>query len=331
MLTEEKQLAWDKKLINQGAHFVQSELYLDWQKNTGQKVFEVEIETENSETLFRGVEKPLPFGQKFIYSAHGPFINNISDMENIRKKILELGQKKQALFIRYDLVSKIENTISLKGSKLLTKEFYRRSSIQPRYEWILPTFSDETEALKKLPGRTRYFINKARRGKIEIEISYEPIKYLEDFWQIMNKTSTRQSFCLHPKEYYQTALSSSTPTAKPFLTIARQKEKIIAIHFNIIFGQKAFYVFGGSKENDSGCSYLLIWEGLNEVSKQSCLEFNLGGINGPDNLNPEWQNLTLFKKKFPGKMFCHNPTYDLPIRPLPYSIYYLSKKMKMKK
>lgn len=330
MLTEEKQLFWDKELIKQGAHFVQSKLYLDWQRKNGQNVFELEIGESDNKTLFRGIEKPLPFGQKFIYSAHGPHIKdkNPSNIEAVKKELLNLGQKQKSLFIRYDLVSQPDTNLFLDGSYQLNKGFYRRSSIQPRYEWIIRAIEDEEEPLKSLPSRVRYYINRAKKKKVEIEISYEPIKYLEDFWEIINKTSTRQNFSLHPKKYYQTAFDSSTLTTKPFLTIARQNEKIIGIHFNVIFGQKAFYVFGGSEENNTGSSYFLIWESLKEASRQKCSDFNLGGINGPDNLNPEWHNLTLFKKKFPGKILDHKPTYDLPIKPLIYPSYYLFKKMK---
>jgi len=56
-----------------------------------------------------------------------------------------------------------------------------------------------------------------------------------------------------------------------------------------------------------------------------CRDYNFGGVTTPENPQPEWEGLTLFKQKFGGRTVVHSDFYDVVAQPLWYWAYVVRK------
>jgi lipid II:glycine glycyltransferase (peptidoglycan interpeptide bridge formation enzyme) len=145
----------------------------------------------------------------------------------------------------------------------------------------------------------------------------------------MEETAKRNGFRLHEKNYYWNIFRNLSKT-NSYLSIAKYKQKVLAIDLVIIFGGIANYVFGGlsNEERNRMPAHVAQWKAICYAKQCNCAYYNFGGISTDNNLYKGWDGLTTFKKKFGGKEVGHSDFFDIVVNPLWYHLYNFRKLIK---
>jgi len=325
------------------APFTQADFYTDWQKSLRRKIrrFVINKITENNtETVayFQMIKYPLLLGKSYFYIPYGPILknNNESLLTFIKQEIKKISITENAVFTRLDFTPVISNEIL---NKIFTKSplyTYHSSFFQPRTEWFLNLRTQaglektEAELLADMHKNHRYSIRVAEKEKINVEIVTADFeKYFETFYKLMAGTAERNSFRLHPKNYYQNIFKNLSKI-NAHLAVARYNEEILVIDLIIIYGEVANYVFSGSsnKERNKMPTYLALWKSILQAKALGCKYYNFGGISAENRPEKSWEGLTAFKKKWGGQEISHSDFFDLVANPFWYHLYNLRKLLK---
>jgi lipid II:glycine glycyltransferase (peptidoglycan interpeptide bridge formation enzyme) len=97
----------------------------------------------------------------------------------------------------------------------------------------------------------------------------------------------------------------------------------------VVEGKVGHYVFGASSDHKKElCApYLAHWAGMLEAKNYGALEYNFGGISENGNA-PHWEKITMFKKRFGGRVVNHGPYFDIVLKPFWYYLYVFRKFIK---
>lgn len=275
--------------------FLQSIEWADFQKSLGRKTWQMD-----SVSI---IKYNLPLGKSYLYGprCRGSFLS-----EDFLKKIKEIAKEENAIFFKVEPME-INKNFGLAKSQ----------DIQPTRTLILDITKSEQEILASMHYKTRYNIKLA--DKKGISVKKDKSKF-EDFWQLIQETSKRDSFRPHPKEYYRKMLE--IPGVELF--IAEYQDKIIVANIVVFHKKIAIYLHGASdyKHRDLMAPHLLQWEQIKEAKKRECVEYDFWGID-----EKKWPGVTRFKKGFGGKEISYPGAYDLVFQPLWYKIYKIAKRI----
>ncbi|MEK7508152.1 MAG: peptidoglycan bridge formation glycyltransferase FemA/FemB family protein, partial [Patescibacteria group bacterium] len=276
--------SFDLLSMHPKAPFTQGYFYGEWQKNLGRAVKRFAV-TSGSDVvcLFQLITYPLLRGKKYLYAPYGPVISSATQagvrdnfagefseklLELLKEKLAEIARKENAVFVRLDFTP----TPSAAQRELIEKKFkkaplhtYHSAYFQPRTDLVLDLTKSHDELLKEMDPKTRYGLRTAEKRGIKIEIVETGIvAYFNDFYALMEETSRRNKFGLHPREYYEHIFENSEKQKNAYLVVARYEGKILVIDFILAFGVVANYVFSGSStEHRRLCpSYLAQWEAI---------------------------------------------------------------------
>lgn len=328
---------FDPCTIIQNAPFTQADFYGHWQRFFKRDILRFIISKENKVIgYFQLIKYPLIGNKNYLYIPYGPVTEDQSSelLSSLKSKLKEIAREMNAVFVRLDFTPSIEpdsaNTLKKIGYTKSPKYTYHSSYFQPRAEWFLKLDKTENELYEDMHKDHRYSIRLSERKEIKTEIiSSNFTKYLEPFYELMKITSKRNSFSLHPKDYYR-SIFENLNQRNAFLVIAKYQEKILAIDLVIMYGDIAHYVFACSsnEERNRAPAFGAIWTCIRHAKSLGFKYFNFGGITTPEDPNPNWEGLTSFKKKFNGFEVKHSPFYDLVFNKLIYRLYNFRKYLK---
>ncbi len=305
--------------------FLQSSAWADFQKSLGRKVWQVDS--------INIIKYNLPFGKSYLYSPHceGKFLprtfckgieeSYLGKQEKVRglsksflEKVKEIAKEENAIFWKVEPKKLLENFGLKKGQ-----------DIQPSKTLILDITKSEQELLKQMHSKTRYNIRLAEKKNIEIR---KDKSRFEDFWRLTQKTTKRDKFRPHSKEYYKKMLE--IPGVELFVAIF--KEKIVAANIVVFYENtaprlrsgQAIYLHGASdyQYRNLMAPHLLQWRQILEAKKRECTKYDFWGIN-----QKKWPGVTRFKKGFNGQEVNYPGAYDLVFQPAWYRIYKIAKKV----
>jgi len=314
-----------------GTPFTQAPFYGVWQKSLGRLVKKFQVcDGENVVAYYQIIRFPLYFKWNYFYIPYGPIIIRESAdlLIFIKKHLKQLAKDNQAVFVRLDFTPIINSPDYLKIFRSSPKYTYHSAYFQPRYEWALTLTPTEDELLQGADKDTRYSIKLAAKREITTEIVTKDFQlYFEKFYELMSETAKRNDFSLHPKKYYAGVFSNLTQTKDSYLSIARYKNKILAINVMLVFKDVANYVYAASstEERNRAPAYLAQWTGILHAKNIGCKLYNFGGITDNRDQHQNWEGLTFFKKNFGGYTIDHSDFFDLIINPIWYYLYCLRK------
>ncbi len=337
-------------LISKQAPFTQAWFYGEWQEMMGRKVRRFEVIRQGRTEIigfFQIIKYPLSFGQNLLYIPHGPVlrIHQIGGggetddifLKEFRDKLFEIAKEENAIFVRFDLHFHNSNY----GSKENLDKYFKKVPnyayysvyFQPKYEWVLNIDKPEGELLNSMQPKNRYNIRLAENKGVAIEIienNFE--KYFEDFYSLMDRTAKRNNFKLHPEFYYKNILENCEENKNAFLALSKYNDKILAINLILLFGETAYFVFGGSSDEYKNlmAPHLSHWQGIIEAKRRNCKIYNFGAVDsgkfsaqgGPAS---GWEGISIFKKRFGGQLLEYSDSYDLILKPFWYRLYNLRK------
>lgn len=254
--------------------------------------------------------RKVPIFNRYIMYAPRGFVCDIYDKETLKElteKAKEIAKKYKAFIFRLDPDvlendEKFKNTIKELGYK--TKKNIKNIDqvIQPKYVFRLDIRNKtEDEVLQSFESKTRYNIRLAgRKGVTVREGKREDLKI---FHNIMKTTGSRDDFFIRPLEYFEKIYDEMSPNHVK-LIIAEYANEPIAAVLPILYGDKVWYLYGGSsnKHRNLMPNYLLQWEMIKWAISNKCNWYDFRGISGFKNENDPQYGVYKFKKGF-------NPTF----------------------
>lgn len=263
--------------------FLQSNLWAEFQKSLGREVFEVEGA--------KVIKHALPFGKSYLYIPYGPDAVSYQFAGEIRR----LAVQENAIFVKAE---PLRDEIAQE----LVKIGFRKSSkhIQPHKTVILDLTQSAEQLLGAMHHKTRYNINVAERHGITVRESDE----VEIFWKLMQKTTERDKFSSHPREYYERLAKLCT------LYFAEKDGKPIAAAMVLTHDSQAYYLHGASDHEYRAlmAPYALHWKIMQTLHATRYTTYDLWGID-----SQKWPGVTRFKLGWGGRTIEYPGAFDLTI------------------
>jgi lipid II:glycine glycyltransferase (peptidoglycan interpeptide bridge formation enzyme) len=319
-MTIQRASAWKNFLSNfPNAHILQSAEWGDLKTNFGWEVTRIIQDSVGVQILI----KKLPLGFSWAYIPRGPVG---SDWKRIWPIVDETCQKKKAAFL------KIEPDVWEDGSTLdeLISAGFQLSShnIQPPSTLIVDLGSSEDEILSRMKQKTRYNIRLSVRKGVSLQHSAD----VQGFYDLMKDTSERNEFGVHSLEYYQKAYDLFRPVDRCELITAEYKDIMLAAIFVFIYGNRAWYFYGGSSHlhRNLMASYAVQWEAIRWARAQGCVSYDLWGVPdaGLETLESKFANrkdglwgVYRFKRGFGGELKRTVGALDRVYNPIVYRLY----------
>ncbi len=308
---------WNDFLLNQPTQtgiFLQSAEWLDFQENFGHKIYRLDLtdDTGAPQSICGVILNNLPLDKKYVYIPHGP----IGKPEELIDEIIKIAKKENVTFVRLEPPNNYPLPVTRYGLREV-------KHVQPKHILVLELTKSEDELLAAMHEKTRYNIRLADKKNLVLKN-----ETFEDFWKLMEETTTRDKFRPHPKKYYETMFEKISGDGKTGmrveLKIVYSNDTPLAAAIIGYFGDTATYLHGASSQEYRNLMspYFLHWEIIKEVKKLGYKFYDLGGID-----EVKWPGVTRFKKGFGGFEINYPGTFDLPINKLWYTIYNLARKI----
>src|SRR3989344_1397827 len=274
--------------------FLQSEQWMNFQKSLGRKVFRID------ETNV--IKHDLPFGKSYLY------IPALAGMTNDELRMTkEIAKRENSIFIKAE---PLEDTIA----QGLVRSGFQKSSknIQPHKTVLLDLTRSEDELLGAMHHKTRYNIKVAEKNGIHVTCSTNHETDIEIFWNLMQKTTQRDKFNAHPKEYYE-CLISYFPYGKYVATslwFAYHNDTPVAAAIILTCGDRAYYLHGASDHEYRNlmAPYALHWEIAISYKLKAISSYDFWGID-----SARWPGVTRFKLGWGGRTIEYPGAFDLAI------------------
>lgn len=328
--------------------FTQTKEYLSWHEAVGEKTFYKEffhkekIDTSeemdfqiDGEKEFESIKKIDAICASFVislrignvlYVPYGPviFIQNKNLNKEIKNYLYDLAKQENCVFVRLENEESFfdEESFFAKPAK---KTFAKEGIFQPRVEWWLKLSDTEDNIYNNFHKDHRYSIRRAQKENIEIEIVKENLgNYFEDFWKLLQETSTRDGFSLYYQNYYKEIFKNSE---NKFLVFTKDPQKFLSVALIVMNDRVANLVFAGSlsEGRERGFNHFMQWEAIKQAKNDGCEFYNFGGIYENGYGKASLQGVTNFKKRFGGFVKFHGDFLDIPVKKIKYYLYILNK------
>lgn len=290
-------------------HFMQS---VKWHKMKPDWKGEVIVSTNDKNEIVGGMSvliRKVPYlNMSIMYAPRGPVcdIYNKEVMSELTQGAKELAKKYKAFILRIDPDiknedEKFKDVVKSLGFKVKDNIKKFSDGIQPRYVFRLDIKNkSEEELLKSFHEKTRYNIRLSnRKGVTFKEGTKEDVKIFHD---IMKETGKRDAFGIRPLSYFENMYDNLCPDNMKLL-IAYYQDKPIAGVIEILYGDKAWYLYGASSNEFRNVmpNYLLQWQMIKNGLDTNRDIYDFRGVEEfEDETKPEY-GVYKFKKGFNGE------------------------------
>ncbi len=207
------------------------------------------------------------------------------------------------------------------GDTDLSQYAHKTIDLNPAHTLLADLSLSQEDLLAAMHHKTRYNIRLAGRRKVHIHLRSTDI---EGAWRLFEQTAARGKFRLHPKDYYETMLSSlSKGDCRAFLATATFEHQVIAATIMIDFAGTRTYLHGASGDAHRSlmAPYLLHWELMKDAQDHGLSWYDWWGVAPEGVKRHSWAGISRFKRGFGGEEVVSPGTYDLIQKPFQYALY----------
>jgi lipid II:glycine glycyltransferase (peptidoglycan interpeptide bridge formation enzyme) len=254
------------------------------------------------------VRQRLPFGKCWLSVARGPLFHPGADIEPVWSLFLpelkRIAKAMAAIFIRFELPEYAQPGQQQQMEKLLNSDKnFRLAHAHYQPEWTLKInlSGSINDILGQMKQKGRYNIKVAQKHGVTIRVTHDS-RDVKAFYEILQKTCTRDGFGIHSEHYYQTLVTFLVKNDLGTLYVAEKDGQIMAGMVATFYGETGTYYYGASDHAHRPlmAPYLLQWEALQEAKRRGCLWYDFLGVAPPDSPYHPWAGVTDFKEKFGG-------------------------------
>jgi len=198
---------------------------------------------------------------------------------------------------------------------------YSEDQVQFRNTISVDLTRDEDDILMAMSGNTRRKVRTAYKKDVTIrEVSIDEIDTLYNLYRI---TGQRDDFLIRPPEYYERAWRDFMQAGLAHALIAEYDGKPIAQVILFHFGQKCWYFYGASsnEERNRMPNYALQWEAMKWAKSQGYTTYDMWGAPDIFNEDDSMWGVYEFKRGFRGTVIRHIGAWDYAPFPPLYAAY----------
>ncbi len=254
--------------------------------------------------------KKMPIVNSYIMYAPRGFVCNPQDKETLEQLTIEakkIAKKYKAFIFRLDpdIPNKDENFKTLMkslGYKLKDNIKTIDDVIQPKFVYRLNIKGKtEEEIFKSFKEKTRYNIRLSLKRNVKIREGKK--EDIPTFYNILKETSQRDNFFIRDIKYFERIYDTMYPKFAKIL-IAEYEGKPIAVAMPIYYGNKVWYLYGGSSNEHRNLmsTYLLQWEMIKWALEKGCDIYDFGGVSGYNDKKSSMYGVYHFKSGFNGEV-----------------------------
>ncbi len=294
---------WDDFLKERESVFTQSFSWGEFKK-IYQKVERLEAREEREVVgACQYFREKNPLGDYF-YIPFGPISKKEKIREALIKEVFKRALEEKISFIKVEPLEEIN----------LGKISPHR--IQPQKTLVSDITSSPDEIIKEFKKGTRYNVRHSRRQGVKIE----PSKNVEEFFNLLEKTKERQGFSSYPKSYFENLLNELDCD----LLLARYNKRVVAATILLYFGKTVTFLHSASdyERRDLNATALIRFESIERAKEKGYLFYDFWGID-----EKKFPGVTKFKKGFGGKEVLYPKGRDIPVKRIPYLVYFLTCKI----
>ncbi len=290
---------------NKKSHFLQSP---EWAEVKSNWKHETVIAEENGEIkgYMSILLRKVPVFNRYIMYAPRGFVCDEHDKETLKQlmeKAGELAKKYKAFIFRMDpdIPESDEEFKSIaKEIGLQMKENIESIDqvVQPKYVFRLNIAGKtEEELVASFNSKTRYNLRLSKRKGVTTRIGTKAD--LETFYKIMTETGARDEFFIRPISYFE-KIYDCMGEQHARLIIAEFEGKPIAAVMPIMYGNKVWYLYGGSSNEYRNLmpNYQLQFEMMKWGLENGCEIYDFRGVSGFKDENDPQYGVYRFKKGF---------------------------------
>ncbi len=323
---------WDAFVEKQGGHLLQLAGWGDLKAGFGWSAEPIALADDGSIhagalMLFRR----LPAGAGTIaYVPRGPLADwgDAALLRRVVDALVAVARRHRAVVLKLepDLWDDDRSREILRGLGF-TESF---QVVQPPRTIVIVLTGSEDDILARMNQGTRRKIRTAEKKGVMIREG--TLADLPSFASLMRVTGARNEFGVHSAAYYQRAFDLFAPLGRAALLLASYEGKDLAGIMVFRHGNRAWYFYGASsgEERDRMPAYGLQWAAIRWARAHGCREYDLWGVPdaNPETLEEHFQSrddglwgVYGFKRGFGGDVRRAVGAWDLPLRPLLYSLY----------
>ena len=318
-----------------GVELSQSDVWYNFVKQENKDAFKVLVTSDDMKVLSTALVIKNSFSIlslfnfSYLYCPRGPvFAKSLGREEQEEVFLLlskEIRKRYKPIFLRFEACMSFREVIN-KSKRCFKKTI----DLQPAKTLMIDLDKSEEDILAEMHQKTRYNIRLAKKKGVKILVAASDFSNKDvweadfnDFWQLMKKTSSRDTFNLHSKEHYRLLLLTNPRVIKLFF--AEQQGRRIACGVFSFFANKVTYLHGAS-DNDYRnlmAPHLLQFEMILKAKKEGYRYYDFYGID-----EKKWPGVTKFKTGFAGFIFDYNGSYDYIFCPFSYYLYIFLRKIR---
>jgi peptidoglycan pentaglycine glycine transferase (the first glycine) len=273
---------------------------------------------------------------RILYVPKGPLLdwNNLSLRHQVLADIKSLAHQQGAIFVKTDpdvilaegFPGSAEDQANQTGQSVIMElrdQGWHLSDeqVQFRNTILIDLHASPDDILARMKQKTRYNVRLAERKGVTVRTGN--LDDLQLLYRMYAGTSIRDGFVIRPADYYLNTWQTFIQAGLAEALIAEVEGEPVAAIIIFNFAGKAWYVYGMSRElhRDKMPNHLLQWHAILHSQSKGCSSYDLWGA--PDDFvetDPLW-NVYRFKEGLGGRIVRHIGAWDLPTRPIIYSLY----------
>jgi lipid II:glycine glycyltransferase (peptidoglycan interpeptide bridge formation enzyme) len=276
-LITDRQLWQDLAASHPSGHLLQSWEWGELKARFGWRV--VRLGWAESGRLVAGAQvllRPVPPAFSVAYVPKGPLVDwrCPSQLPAVLSDLHRMGRAWRSVFLKIEPNAPDDPALAV---TLGQQGFVCGASVQPARTILLDLSGDEDTTLAAMRQKTRYNIRLAERKGVCVRLA--GAADLPAFYQLMQTTSRRDGFGIHPLPYYRAAFELFAPQ-RAALLLAEVAGEPVAGLMVFAHGPTACYLFGASSDThrEKMPAYLAQWAAIRWARQHGCTHYDLWGI-----------------------------------------------------
>jgi lipid II:glycine glycyltransferase (peptidoglycan interpeptide bridge formation enzyme) len=336
--TEADKPAWQDFLVGSpAADPLQSWAWGDASRQGGESPIRLLAEDTGGRVagVVQVLARPSAFGRKVLYAPHGPVWDREHEdaprlLQSLVHGLRELAQRERAIVAKVD--PRTEMGADARSSPDVARQLKRagfrpaRFDLQAASTLVVALPEDADAILPGLPKDTRNLIRRSEREGVSVDIDRDAAPgAMAEFFDMYRLTAERAGFRARSREFLDALGRGLTETGSWYLLLARREARPIAGMVVARTGDRAFYLYGGSRREPefkhAYASYAAMAAALQTLTADGVRMLDLWGASEPGtSAPPDWRGFSAFKEKFGGVRLRHPGTFDLVADPVLFAL-----------
>lgn len=271
--------------------------------------------------------RPIPrTGKCIVYAPRGPVLDTTDGdlVREVATALRRIARERGGILLKIDPpVEAADGTsrqsLESAGFQLLNLGGF--GGTQPKCVMQLDLDKDEDALLASFHQKWRYNIRLADRKGVQVDID-APRHDLPIFYELLRETTARDGFTVRSLRYFEDMFDLLAPSGSLKLVLARYEGTPVAGAIVLIFGDRAWYLYGASSNLHRNVmpNHLMQWRAIQYCMSRGCRWYDFRGVSPRkgDGSDDHLQGLNRFKEGFSPRFVEYLGEMDMVISPMWY-------------